>query len=174
MINLNIFSRYCILRRMLPFKSKKVFKNVHKKYECCTIAGFSIKDKSLTPYEISTGRLYNRSDVYQICIYGDECNMPHFHVTDYKLRTICCIRLDKPKFYNHEYIKNNDISNDMIDGIIRTLKFEFPTIECCHTKPYFIYDALVSMWDEDYSTDILSSVNKNINSIPDYNLLKTV
>ena len=171
MFALNIFNKYSDIRRILPYRSFKDFEYVHNDYYFWISSYFSIYDIIMASREIIDGELQNNDDIMKIGIYSDECTFPHFHITNNKYETICCIRLDKPEFYNHEFIDNiNNVSDDFIDSIIRTLHYNYEY--SVNKDEINVYNSLVNHWNNMLYVSKRFTVNKTIDNIPDYNLLK--
>lgn len=160
-----------MILKILNKGKRKEFKETHNKNNCFHIAAFNIHDINETSKDIFKNQKIKNKEIYTICLYGDENNMPHFHVLNHKGKTVCCIRLDKPEFYNHEFIhKINNVENDFIDLIISTLKSN--VYDEIYKKEYNIYNKLVEEWNCNLDIPKFLVVKRNINTIPNYNLLK--
>lgn len=40
-------------------------------------------------------------DDCEVCVFGGEGNIPHFHILNTKTREKCCVRIDCAEYFNH-------------------------------------------------------------------------
>ena len=132
----------------------------HPKNERFTLALINLDDNIFAEKNEGIINLKKYGECKINC-YGSEGTIPHFHIENKDLSFICCIRLDKPEYFNHG-IKQGTLNNNQIKELIKVLNSK------SKSGKYSVFEALCVGWNVDLSNKY--KINHPF-KIPDYTKL---
>lgn len=106
-------------------------------------------------------------DDCEVCIFGGEGNIPHFHILNTKTREKCCVRIDCAEYFNHNdkyKLRLNSHDKKDLDNWLNSCSDDFAVLDIHLT----VFRNIVMLWNQNNPDN---KIDIHIEK-PDYTKLK--